>query len=111
MHKKGCPKKEWDGHEGCSNWITMSIPLRENPLKKEARSQCIDKWYFDFQWAMLGLLEGNQVATETFRNAMVQVSPETGKPEPKPDPAMKKMLDIVSANQRESKKIDGPMKG
>lgn len=83
----------------------MVIPLRDNPLKKESRSQCIDKWYFDFQWSMLGLLEGNQVATETFRNAMIQINPETGKPEPRPDPAMKRMLDLYSENQREQKKL------
>lgn len=82
--KKGCPQKSWDGKEGCPCWIELSVSKKGNPLEKEIRKQCLDMWLFEFQWAMMGLLEGNQQATESFRNGMVQEGPD-GKLHPKPD--------------------------
>ena len=100
--KKGCPQKIWDGKEGCPCWIEMPVSNRENPEKKEIKKNCIDLWQFDFQWAMLGLLEGNQQATESFRNGMVQTG-EDGKDYPKPDPGviqLYKLFDDMRNEQR-----------
>jgi len=103
FRKKGCPQKIWsaDG-EGCPCWIEMDVASRENPQKREIKKDCIDLWQFSFQWAMLGLLEGNQRATESFRNGMVQPG-EDGKDHPKPDPAtvqLYKLFDTMKNEQR-----------
>ena len=98
--KKGCPRKVWDGESGCPCWIEMAVANRENPRKKEVKKNCIDLWHFDFQWAMLGLLEGNQQATERFRNAMVQPDPNDpfndNKAFPKPDRAVIQLYNLFN---------------
>lgn len=91
--KSGCPQKIWDGKEGCPCWIEMPVANRENPQKKEIRRNCIDLWQFDFQWAILGLLEGNQQAVESFRNGMIQTGID-GKDYPKSDPANLTLLNL-----------------
>jgi len=85
--KTGCPEKQWDGEEGCPAWIELSVADRDNPNKREIRKQCLDKWLWEFNWAMLGLLEGNQQAIETFRNGMIQTTSD-GQAVPRPDPAV-----------------------
>lgn len=95
FEKKGCPEKAWNGTEGCPAWREMIIPTRANPLQKENRAQCLDEWYFDFQWAALGLLEGNQAATESFRNNM-----STPDGQPKPDPAAVELIRLIHTNRR-----------
>lgn len=97
--KSGCPQKIWDGQEGCPCWIEMPVANRENPLKKEIKRNCVDLWQFDFQWAMLGLLEGNQQATESFRNGMIETR-EDGKDYPKPDSGILLLLDIFKTLQQ-----------
>ena len=107
--KKGCPQKIWDGQEGCPCWIEMAVANRENPLKKEVKKNCIDLWAFDFNWAILGLLEGNQEATERFRNAMVQPDPNDplndNKAFPKSDPAMVKLYSLFESMRNEQRII------
>ena len=78
FEKTGCPQREYNPEDGtgCPLWIEMEVPTRENPLVKKKYKKCVDLWYFTFQWSMLGLLEGNQQATESFRNAMVEVNPD-----------------------------------
>ena len=101
FRRSGCPQKEWDGEEGCPMWKEMSVGTRENPQKKEVRKQCIDVWQFDFSWAMLGLLEGNQQAIETFRNGMIYQD-ESGNLQPKPDPttlALAHVINVASENR------------
>ena len=87
--KTGCPEHEWDGLTGCPAWRRMSVPRRDNPMVKNDEAKCLDQWQFDFAWASLGLLEGNQAATESFRNNMTTADG------PRPDPAMLAMLKVV----------------
>lgn len=89
--KSGCPEKQWDGEEGCPAWIELSVADRDNSTKREVKKQCLDKWLWEFNWAMLGLLEGNQQAIETFRNGMVQTT-DDGQVVPRPDPAVVSLL-------------------
>ena len=95
FRKSGCPEKQWDGEEGCPAWIELSTATRENPNKREIKKQCLDKWLWDFNWAMLGLLEGNQQAVETFRNGMIQKT-QDGQTVPKPDPAVVSLLSFLN---------------
>ena len=83
--KKGCPKKGWDGNEGCSAWIEMTAPDPDNPMKKIIDKGCLDTMSFKIQYTQLQLLEGNQKAIESFRNGMVQED-ENGKTAPKINP-------------------------
>jgi hypothetical protein len=94
-YKKGCPEKAWDGQEGCPCWKEYIVSMRENPLKKEARKQCIDIWNHEFLWASMGLQEGVQQAVETFRNNMT-----TEEGVPKPDPAMVQLLQLFHLQQQ-----------
>ena len=68
FEKKGCPQRSWDGEGGCPAWIEMPVATRGNPMHKEIKGQCVDNWLWEFQWAALGMLEGNQQATEGNRN-------------------------------------------
>lgn len=74
FEKKGCPQRKWDGQDGCPAWIEMPVATRGNPQHKEVKGQCLDLWLWEFQWAALGLLEGNQQATEESRNMMALFS-------------------------------------
>ena len=105
FEKTGCPQKSWDGEEGCPAWKELILSNRENPLKKENKAQCIMEWQFEFQWSMLGLLEGNQQAIETFRNGMVSTGAD-GVTYPKPDPAMVTLLSTIERNIRNTKRIE-----
>lgn len=104
FRKSGCPEKEWDGKEGCPAWKQLIISSRENPQKKEVKSQCIDLWMFELQWASLGVMEGNQQATESFRNGMIYMS-QDGKLYPKSDPALVALLQMAYENKEEQKKL------
>ncbi len=86
--------KAWDGEEGCPAWIEQTVGSKENPMQPELRKQCLELWKFDLQWSMLGALEGNQQAVESFRNGMVQVDGQ-GTVHPKADPALLKLVHIV----------------
>lgn len=97
--KKGCPQKSWDGKEGCPAWKELIISKRGNPLEKETKAQCISEWSFEFQWATMGLLEGNQQAVESFRNGMLQID-NNGKAEPKPDPVTIILLNLIKDIQQ-----------
>lgn len=73
--KTGCPETEWNEtrQEGCPAWQTRVIPVEEG-IKKSSLSMCIDIWLFRLKFDELALLEGNQRATETFRNGMCTVN-------------------------------------
>lgn len=89
---KGCPQKEWNGQDGCPAWKELTVTVRGEPLKKQIKKQCIDLWLHDFQYEALGLLLGNQQATESFRNNMTT---EEG---PKPDPAVLGLMQLIQDN-------------
>lgn len=91
---KRCPQAPWNGADGCPAWVEMTVATKGDPLKKEVRKQCIDLWQHDFSLAALGLLEGNQRATESFRNNM------TVEGQPKPDPALLKLVKILDTRQQ-----------
>jgi hypothetical protein len=93
--KEGCPQQSWNGEDGCSAWIEMTVATKENPLKPEIKKMCIDLWQFDFSVSTLGALEGNQEALETFRNGMVEIDKSTGHTRPKADPGMLVLVQMI----------------
>lgn len=80
FEKDGCPQREFNSEDGtgCPLWLELEVPTRENPQVREKQKKCLDLWFFTLQWSMLGYLEGNQAATESFRNAMCEIDPEGG---------------------------------
>ena len=57
--------RSWNGHDGCPAWLEDWVVERgERVIKK----QCLDLWMKDYMRFSLGLLEGNQIATESNRN-------------------------------------------
>ncbi len=83
--KTGCPEKYWDGNSGCPAWKEYTIP-GEDGQKPQVIKDCIDVLSEHWQFEALKLLEGNQRATESFRNGMCETGRD-GKVYPKPDPA------------------------
>ncbi len=96
--KKGCPEKYWDGKSGCPAWKEYTIP-GDNGQKPCVIKDCIDCLSEHWQFEALKLLEGNQKATESFRNGMCQTGPD-GKDYPKPDPGTLSLLRLVQENTR-----------
>ena len=70
FEKLGCPENFWDGKTGCSGWIEKTVITKEGV--HEIIKQCVIFWFFKLLWDQCGLLEGNQQATESFRNGMLQ---------------------------------------
>jgi len=101
----GCPKRPWDAEtgEGCPLWIEREVATRENPIVREMRRQCVDRWQWDFQWATLGLLEGNQAAIEQLRNGLLFYDDKSKTVLPKPDYAT---LELVRDYKQRMKEID-----
>ena len=95
----GCPKRPWDSEtgEGCPLWIEQEVASRENPLVKKMRRQCVDRWQWDFQWAQLGLLEGNQAAVEQLRNGLLFYDDDNKTVSPKPDYAIRELVKMLKA--------------
>lgn len=102
--EKGCPSRPWDGEGGCPCWIEIPVATQGDPKKKEIKRQCIDLWLFEFQWAMLGLLEGNQQATESFRNGMLEVCKD-GETRPKPDQGILALFSLFNRLQEQKRII------
>lgn len=105
----GCPEKMWDGEEGCPAWIEMATSTRGKPQEKVVEKHCMDFWKWKFQWATLGLLEGNQEAVEKFRNAMCEADPgdpfNDNKARPKASQAAVKLLKFFQKLEERSKII------
>jgi hypothetical protein len=92
--KKGCPQQPWNGVSGCPAWVELLVTPEGAPLKpKDKIGKCIDHWDIELRLKALGLLEGNQRATESFRNNM---STDRG---PRPDPALLKMINMIETNK------------
>lgn len=107
--KDGCPERSYNYADGtgCPLWIEKEVPTRGNPQERKMNKMCLDRWMWLFQWSILGALEGNQSATESFRNAMCMADPDDpmnpNKVQPKPDPAvlhLVRMLEEEKANRK-----------
>jgi len=99
FRKSGCPQKVWDGKEGCPAWKELLVTPRNEPLKpKDKIGRCIDEWNLELQLTALGLMEGNQQATESFRNGMVEEGKD-GKIYPKPDRGIVALLSLFQKLQ------------
>ena len=98
--KKGCPCKTWDGEEGCPAWVEMPVVDNDNPQKQSFERMCVDLWIFKVLWHSNGLLEGNQKATESFRNGMCEVDPNTKEVRPKMDIGTIAMLKFMANQQK-----------
>ena len=94
FEETGCPQCSWDGEEGCTAWVELNVGSKENPNVPVLKKMCVDMWGFDLTFSILGALEGNQQALESFRNGMVMVDPE-GATHPKPDPGVPQLLNMV----------------
>lgn len=94
FEESGCPQQCWDGEDGCTAWMEMTVGTKENPSIPTTKKMCIDMWQFHLSFSTLGALEGNQQALESFRNGMVMVDPE-GVTHPKPDPGVLQLLNMV----------------
>lgn len=86
--KKGCPEKAWDGNSGCPAWKEYTIPGQGGNAPFILKD-CVDCTSEYWQIEALKLLEGNQVAIETFRNNM------STEGSPKPDPALMKIATLM----------------
>jgi len=83
--KTGCPQTQWDGEDGCMAWIESTFPNQDPTKSPIIVKACMDLINFDYQLEMLKLLEGNQQATELFRNGMCEEGAD-GKIYPKMNP-------------------------
>ena len=95
--KKGCPEKCWDGNSGCPAWKEYTVPGEPgNPpvILKDCVDMLTEHWSFE----ALKLLEGNQQATETFRNGMCEVV--NGKTVPKMDRASLSLLNVIKQQRQ-----------
>jgi hypothetical protein len=97
--KKGCPEKCWDKVSGCPAWKEYTVP-GEAGKPPVILKDCIDNLSENWQFEALKLLEGNQQATETFRNGMCETV--GGKVVPKMDRAV---LSLVSTIQRRKEDV------
>lgn len=104
FRKSGCPQKHWDGEEGCPLWMELTTTTRDDPVPK-LRKMCVDVWMFDLKISELGLLEGNQQATESFRNGMLDTS-DPSNIKPKPDPATVALVNILYEEKEKRELIE-----
>jgi len=93
FQKSGCPEKYWDKAtgEGCPAWKEYTVP--SEATKPIIIKDCIDMLSEHWQFEALKLLEGNQRATESFRNGMCDVGPDN-RVYPKSDMATLSLLNV-----------------
>ena len=106
----GCPEREFNSNDGtgCPLWIEFEAPTRENPQVRQKNKMCVDRWYWLFMWSIIGYLEGNQAATESFRNAMCEADPvdplNPNLVRPKADKATMALFHILQ-EERENRRV------
>lgn len=103
FQKNGCPEKYWNGNEGCPAWKEYTIPGKPGDPPTVIKD-CIDMLSEYWQFESLKLLEGNQKATESFRNGMCEVAPD-GKTYPKADQGIMQLLWLMQ-NKNQLKSSD-----
>ena len=96
--KKGCPEKYWDGNSGCPAWKEYTVT--NDGGKPIIIKDCIDMLTEHWSFEALKLLEGNQQATETFRNGMCETASD-GKVYPKVDRAIVSLLGVIKNQRRQ----------
>lgn len=94
FRKSGCPECKWDGENGCTAWIEQVYDSPNPDDEPIIVKSCMDLISYDISLKMLKLLEGNQQATESFRNGMCEVV--GGKVEPKPDRGVVHLLGLLT---------------
>lgn len=65
VFKKGCPR-----NTDCPCWTTMEFKAKDGTV--EAKSMCLDLAMLHYTRSLLARMEGNQQATESFRNEVVK---------------------------------------
>jgi len=68
-------------------------------------AECLDLYRARLHWHTNALLEGNQQATESFRNNMTEIG-QDGKGRPKPDPAVMALIGVLDDMQKCRKMIE-----
>jgi len=104
FRKTGCPQSYWTPAtpEGCPAWKEYTVPTDGG--KPIMIKDCIDMLSEHWQFEALKLLEGNQQATESFRNGMCEVSPD-GKVVPKSPFATVALLNVFNGLNSNTKLI------
>ena len=93
VFKKGCPQRGWDGEDGCPAWVDKTM-TNQGGTEQYKIAMCLDLYMAHLQYDTNRLLEGNQQATESFRNNMS--TPEG----PKPDPAVLHLVHVMEEHKR-----------
>lgn len=101
--KKGCPEKCWNGNEGCPAWKEYTIKDNKDGGIKIIKD-CIDNLQEIWAFESLKLLEGNQIATESFRNGMTEEI--DGKIYPKPDRGIVNLVSMIYEQQKNNHLLD-----
>lgn len=101
--KNGCPEKFWDGQEGCPKWKEYTQPGKpgEPPIVIKG---CTDILMEHWQFEALKMLEGNQQATESFRNGMCEEV--DGQVVPKMDRAVIGLVSILQRGKEDRQLLD-----
>lgn len=92
--KKGCPEKEWNGEIGCPAWATL-----KDKNQRVINEGCIDTLNFFINFEALKCLEGNQHATESLRNGMVETDNQ-GNTRPKMDIGTTLMMNLAIEHKK-----------
>lgn len=101
--KKGCPEKAWNGSDGCPAWKEYTIP--QDDSKPILIKDCIDCLQEHWQFESLKLLEGNQRATESFRNGMCEQAGD-GQVYPKTTKALLQLAGVIDQFRQETRQIE-----
>ncbi len=94
--KNGCPEKYWDGQSGCPKWKEYTQP-GESGKSPAIIKGCTDILLEHWQFEALKMLEGNQQATESFRNGMCETI--NGVTQPKLNAGDEALLTILNASR------------
>ena len=107
FNKNGCPEKYWDKAtgEGCPAWKEYTISTAEEGKPPRIIKDCIDVLAEYWSFEALKMLEGNQRATESFRNGMCESGPD-GKVYPKMDRAVIELVSMLQSQKEDQALIE-----
>ena len=103
--KKGCPQRSWDEKDGigCPAWIELEMKTKGGTDTIKIK-ECMDMYMVRLMFHNNCLLEGNQQATESFRNGMVYKN-ESGEIVPKPNDVELALLMHIRDTQKRLQKV------